>query len=152
MGSLILMLVLIVFSISVYQTSKKPFHKAEKEAFAIGQKSAGLATLDDFYWYNGEETYFTVVGQNEDDTPVVAIISQNGGETTVFNQVDVVSKEEAMHLTRQAVNPEKILEARIGMEDGTAIWEISYKQKNGQLGYYFLSLETGEWIKGIENI
>lgn len=152
MGSLILMLAIVVFSVSIYQASSAPFQKAEKEAFSIAQERAGLTNIDEFYWYNGEATYFTLTGTNQDQTPIVVIIAQDGGTTTVFNQEEVVSEEEAIQLTRQAVGPKEILEARIGMEAETAVWEVSYKQENGQLGYYILSLETGEWLKGIENI
>lgn len=146
------MLAIIVFSISVYQTASVPFQKAEKEAVAIAKESAGLTSVADFYWYNGKESYFTVLGQNQEQTPIIVIIAQDGGKTTIFNQEEVISEAQAIHLTRQAVQPKEILEARIGIEDETAIWEISYKQENGQLGYYIISLETGEWIKGIENI
>lgn len=151
-GSLILMLAIIVFSVSIYQASSNPYQKAEKEAFTIAQESAGVTSLDEFYWYNGDQTYFTVIGPNQEQTPVVVIIAQDGGTATTFNLEDVVSEKQAIQLTRQAVKPKEVLEARIGIEEDTAVWEVAYKQENGQLGYYIISLETGEWIKGIENI
>ena len=150
--SIVVMIVVIAFSISVYQTASKPLHKAEDEAFAVAKSSAGIAKVDDFYWYNGTETYFTVTGTNQEDEAVIAIVAQDGGETTVLNQADIITEAEAVQLTRQAVNPKEILEARIGIEEDTPIWEVAYKQENGRLGYYVLTLETGEWIKGIENI
>lgn len=150
--SIIVMIAVIAFSVSVYQTASKPLHKAQDEAFAVAKSSAGLTKVDDFYWYNGTETYFTVTGTTQEDEAVIAIVAQDGGATTVLNQADVITEAEAVQLTRQATTPKEILEARIGMEDGTPIWEVAYKQENGRLGYYVLSLETGEWIKGIENI
>lgn len=150
--SIVVMIVVIAFSISVYQTASKPLHKAEDEAFAVAKSNAGLTKVEDFYWYNGTETYFTVTGTNQENEAVIAIVAQDGGDTTVLNQADIITEAEAVQLTRQAVNPKEILEARIGIEDETPIWEVAYKQENGRLGYYVLSLETGEWIKGIENI
>ncbi|MBM6613733.1 DUF5590 domain-containing protein [Desemzia sp. RIT804] len=150
--SIVVMIAVIAFSISVYQTASNPLHKAEDETFAVAKSSAGLTEVDDFYWYNGTETYFTVTGTNQEGEAIVAIVAQDGGATTVFNQADVITESEAIQITKQAANPKEILEARIGMEKGKAIWEVAYKQENGRLGYYVLSLETGEWLKGIENI
>lgn len=150
--SIVVMIAVIAFSISVYQTASSPLHKAEDEAFAVAKSSAGLTKVDDFYWYNGTKTYFTVTGTNQEGEAVIAIIAQDGGAATVYNQADIITEAEAVQLTKQATTPKEILEARIGMENGTAIWEVAYKQENGRLGYYVLSLESGEWIKGIENI
>lgn len=150
--SIVVMIAVIAFSISVYQTASNPLHKAEDEAFAVAKSNAGLTKVEDFYWYNGTATYFTVTGANQDGEAIIVIVAQDGGATKVFNQANIITEAEAVQLTKQAVEPKEILEARIGIENGSAIWEVAYKQKNGRLGYYVLSLETGEWIKGIENI
>ena len=108
--------------------------------------------MTDFYWYNGTQTYFTVTGLNEENEEIVAIVAQDGGATTVLNKKDLVTEKQAIQLAKKETNAKEVLEARIGIEKDIAVWEVAYKQENGRLGYYVLSLETGEWIKGIENI
>lgn len=150
--SIILMIVVIVFSISVYRTANAPLRRAEKEAFAVAKDASGLTEVTDFYWYNGTQTYFTVTGLNEENEEIVAIVAQDGGATTILNKKDLVTEKQAIQLAKKETNAKEVLEARIGIEKDIAVWEVAYKQENGRLGYYVLSLETGEWIKGIENI
>jgi len=143
---------LLVVSVALFQKSTAPFEQARAEAIEFAEERADLVQTDDFYWYNGTQTYFTVTGENSEGVPIVVIIQQDGGNMHVFNQEELISKEEAIQTTREAKQPKKILEARIGMEESLPVWEVSYRNENESIGYYVLSLETGEWIKSIENI
>ena len=47
-----------------------------------------------------------------------------------LNQDEFITEQQAKELTREDKGAVDILEARIGLEGDTPIWEISYKQKN----------------------
>ena len=148
----IALVLFIVTVFSVGSAAQKPFNQAKDEAFTLVKKQTDIETMDQFYWYNGEETYFTVIGKNDQNDTHIAIIRQSDGKMTLLEAEGTISEKEAKAITKRDKNPSRILEARIGMNETMPIWEVSFKQDNGQIGYYILSLKTGEWIKSMENI
>ncbi|WP_051923384.1 cell wall elongation regulator TseB-like domain-containing protein [Carnobacterium viridans] len=150
--SAIVMSVILVCSITLLLISQDPIKKAEKETIAIAKESAGLVKATDFYWYNRDKTYFSVSGVNESDEEIMVIVAKDGGATTVLNQDEFITEQQAKALTREDKGAVDILEARIGLDGETPIWEISYKQENGRLGYYVLTAKSGKWVSDIENI
>lgn len=151
-GLVVIMSALIVGSIFLYQQSNQPYSRAEADTIAYVAERTSLDQVDDFYWYNGTETYFTITGLNEDGQERLYIVQQDGGQITSLSAENSLSRQEAIELTREARQPVKILNARIGMIDDRPIWEISYRNDNNRLGYYVIDLRTGEWIRTIDNI
>lgn len=150
-----LMLTVIVGSVSIYTTGNKSYRESREQAAEIAEKKAGIEKVDEFYWYNGKKSYYTVVGSTKKKDNKVVIINSDkdtSGNTVVLDQGDTITRKQAIQLTNQAKKTVQIIEARIGMEEDTPIWEVAYKHENGHLGYYVVSLKTGEWIKDIENI
>ncbi|MGX7419254.1 cell wall elongation regulator TseB-like domain-containing protein [Carnobacterium gallinarum] len=148
----IVMAFIVVGSWYVYYVGHQPMAKAEKEATEIAKQEADLKEVDQFYWYNGVETYFTITGTNQKDEKIIVIIAKKGGKTQVIKQSDTISESDARKLTREAKNPKRILETRIGLEKDIPIWEVVYKEENGRLGYHILKLKDGEYIRDISNI
>lgn len=148
----VVMSVVLVFSITLLMISQDPIKKAEKETVAIAKETAGLETATDFYWYNREKTYFSVAGLNEADEEMMVIVAKDGGDTIILNQDEFITEQQAKEMTREDKGSVEILEARIGLEGAMPIWEISYKQENGRLGYYVLTAKSGKWVSDIENI
>ena len=88
-------------------------------------------------------------GNNEE---LYVIIKKDGGETTVLNTAEVVTESEAKSITQADKKPERILEARLGIENEEPVWEVTYKNANDTIGYYLISAISGKWLKDIENI
>lgn len=142
----------LVTIVSIGVSAQKPYQQAQKEAFALAQKKTDLITMDRFYWYNGDDTYFSLTGKTSTNEKVVVCIQQDTGQVAIFPQKDLMTETQAKQRVRTDKNPKHILELRIGMMKSDPVWEISYKQQNGKIGYYILSMKTGEWIRSIENI
>ncbi|PRY83244.1 DUF5590 domain-containing protein [Alkalibacterium olivapovliticus] len=151
-GLVILMSALIVGSTVLYQRSSQPYARARADTIAYVAERTSLSEVEEFYWYNGTETYLTITGQNEDGENRLYIVQQSGGQITSLSAENALSEQEAIRMTREAREPAKILNARIGMIDDRPIWEVSYRNENDRLGYYVIDLRTGEWIQTIDNI
>lgn len=149
---LIVMLLFILGVTTVVTRSLSPYNQAEAETTTIAQERANLAETDEFYWYNGNETFFTVTGTDTEGTPIIVIVQQDGGAVEVVNQEEAISEQTAIEQTISREKPREILEARIGMYNGNPIWEVSFKQDNDTLGYAIFSLTSGEWVRTIKNI
>lgn len=146
------MLLLILAVTTVITRSLTPFNQAEAETIDVAARRADLVDAEDFYWYNGDETFFTVTGLNSQDTEIIVIVEQDGGAIEVIEQSNAMTEQEAINQTIERENPEKILEARIGMYANAPIWEVGFRLENGSIGYAMFSLTTGKWIRTIKNI
>ncbi len=151
-STLVLMSLFIIGVTTVLNKSVSPLKQARAETIALAEKQADLIEVDDFYWYNGNETYLTVTGKNSAEEGIIVIVQQEGGAVEVVDLAETYAKEEAIQKVAELEGPIRILEARIGLHEELPIWEISYRQENGRIGYTMLTLRTGEWIRTIKNI
>ena len=151
-GTIVLLFLMIVSSYTIFYRSQQPILQAEKEATAIAEENANIQKVQDFYWYNGSETYFTLAGIDDNNEELYVIIKKDGGETTILNTAEVITESEAKSITQADKNPERILEARLGMENEEPVWEVTYKNANDTICYYLISAISGKWLKDIENI
>lgn len=152
LGLAVFLIALIIGAVVVYTKSVASYNESKEQAFDYAITNSDIVVPEEFYWYNDKETYFTVVGQTEQNEELVVLINQDNGEVTSIPIEETISKQEAIQLTKQARQPDKVLEARIGIDNEIPVWEVSYRNENGRLGYYILALEDGEWLKTINNI
>lgn len=132
--------------------SLSPLKQAKAETISLAEQKADLTQPADFYWYNGNDTYFTVTGKNAEAEEIIVIIKQDDGSMQTLKKKETFSKGDAIAKVRELEDPVHILEARIGIHNDLAIWEISFRQENGRIGYTMLSLMDGEWVRTTKNI
>ncbi|WP_018658748.1 DUF5590 domain-containing protein [Allofustis seminis] len=144
--------ILLIFFYGQINRGIRPLNQARDETIALAKAKAGLKDAKDFYWYNGTETYFTLLGSDEEDEEIYVIVKQKGGDILTLAVDETLSKSDAIQQTISECNPQKILEARIGVIDEVPIWEVSFLSKNNRLGYYIIQLEDGQWLRTLENI
>lgn len=149
---LVIMLVLVFSVILIITRSLSPYNQAKAETTELAGRKADLREVKDFYWFNGNETYFTITGSNSEGASIVVIVQQDGGEIKVLDEEDTISKERAIQLTVQREMPHKILEARIGQYNDTPVWEVSFELENDSIGYATFSLTSGKWVRTVKNI
>ncbi|MFY9902927.1 MAG: DUF5590 domain-containing protein, partial [Trichococcus sp.] len=129
-GTIVLLFLMIVSSYTIFYRSQQPILQAQKEATAIAEANANIQKVQDFYWYNGSETYFTLAGIDDKNEELYVIIKKDDGETTILNTAEVITESEAKSITQADKNPERILEARLGIENEEPVWEVTYKNAN----------------------
>ncbi len=151
-GLVLTLSVFIVGSIFIYHRANAPRARAENETITYLSERTDLDQAEHFYWYNGSETTFSIRGFNEEEVEKLYIVRQDGGEIKTFDVADTMTEQEAIRQTREAREPKRILDAKVGLMDDTPIWEVSYRNENDRLGYYIIDLQTGEWIRTIDNI
>lgn len=148
----LIMGIVVVLSIFIYTTSRQPLRQAKAETTAIAKENSDLITVNKFYWYNNKETYFSVSGVNKNEENLIVIVEQKGGKVLVLKPGDYITENEAKKIAYTEKKPKKMLETRIGLENGIPIWEVAYELENGRLGYYIVTVKDGKWVKDINNI
>jgi len=142
----------------IYSNSTKPIKAAEDKAVSIAKKNGGLEEKLRFRIYNGKETVYVVEGKNKSGENIIVWIPEKqkgkaaGEETIVRLAGDGISKNEAIRKVQEEKNPEKIISARLGMEEGIPFWEVYYTSGNNLMNYYYINFDTGGMYKRIENL
>ncbi|WP_314077961.1 DUF5590 domain-containing protein [uncultured Granulicatella sp.] len=136
----------------IFYLSQSERLKAKDLAVEIAAQKVQFTKITDFYWFNTEETYYSLAGITTEGQQLYAIVSPEKKEVTVLQQDAVINEQEARSITKQAKHTDEILEARLGMIKDEPVWEVNYRTSNKRIGYYYISAKNGQWIKDIENI
>ncbi|WP_102274782.1 cell wall elongation regulator TseB-like domain-containing protein [Cytobacillus massiliigabonensis] len=150
--SIFIILIVLVSGIFIYQQALKPVKSAEEKAVQTAMEETELTKAEDFYLYNGQETYYVVKGKNEKGKNIYVWIPEKEGRIIVRKQSDGVSEKEAVSKLLEEKNPKEIISVRLGMEKNIPLWEIYYRSEGDLINYYYVDFQTGEWLKKIENL
>lgn len=153
--AIILSCIMIALGISgcVYNKATAPVKKAREAAEARLKTETDIKNVDEFYLYNGSQTYYVAVGKNKEGKEVAAWIPENKKEEVhVKNMSDGVSKQDAINKLLSEKKIKEILGVRLGMEKTLPVWELSYLDGNSNLNYYYIHFDTGKWWRKIENL
>lgn len=128
--------------------------QARQEAVEIAEEYANIDTVDDFYWFTREETYFTVMGKDENDRALAVIIPKSGDKVRVEEQSEGLSEQEAKQAVLQEHEDETIEKASLGIVDNDPVWEVVTTDENDDEGsnYYLLQFQDGEEVKNLRDI
>lgn len=154
LGLLTLMTAFVIGGIVLFQESVTPLYQVEAETTEYVEEHADIKQVNEFYLYNGsEDSYFTIDGVNNDDERQMVIVRQSDGSIETYNYFDTFSEYDAYHLVMDEAYVKEILNLSVGMtEEDVPVWEVSFKDLEDNLGYYYIHLETGEVLETITNL
>ncbi|WP_105118351.1 DUF5590 domain-containing protein [Streptococcus suis] len=140
-GSFILLSVVTFSIFTIWDMAAAPFNKARSHAVAVATEYADLQTVKDFSFYNGTETYFSVLGANSQGEEIAVLVPEASNIVYVYPLTQGISQEEAQAIAKEngAGQAERTI---LGLRDGKPIWEV----KSGT-AYYLVEFETGSFVK-----
>lgn len=131
----------------------KPYFMAKDEAILVAERQEDFHSPDQFYWYNNQETVFSITGKNSNNEDIIVMIRTEGGQSYVFPLEEMISERQAFQIMIDEMDPYQPLQARAGLNsDDEPIWEISFERENGRIGYYYISMRDGSWLRTIDNL
>ena len=133
------MLALVVTSSFLYLVwlSMKPYRTAKIEGERLAKQYANLETVSQIDFFNGLESYYSVLGQDKNQKPIAVLIEKNSQKIYVYQLESGTSQEKAEAVVREkgATEIDKIT---FGRYADKPVWEI----KSGG-DYYLVDFETG---------
>lgn len=151
-------LVIIGIATTVYLVSTAPLREAKTDAFEVAQKEKNIVSVSDFYYYNGiKDKYSVIVGPNNKKQETAVFVPRGvkgkyANKTISYLMKDGITKEKAIEIVEKEKSPSKILTTHLGMDEGTPIWEISYRKADGTLNYLEINFITSSWYRQINNL
>ena len=133
------LLALVVTSSFLYLVwlSMKPYQTAKTEGERLAKQYAELETVSQIDFFNGLESYYSVLGQDKNNKPIAVLIEKNSQKIYVYQLESGTSQEKAEAVVREkgATEIDKII---FGRYADKPVWEI----KSGG-DYYLVDFETG---------
>lgn len=145
-------MLLIILSVLIISQALKPVNRVKKASVKIARDVADIKRVDDFYWFNRGENYYTVIGSNSKGEKKVVFIPQDGSEALVMDQSQGVSEEEVIQSMLDVDEVKRIRKLSLGVHDKEPVWEVVVTNQSNQIDYYLINFETGNISQTLKNI
>ncbi|MCI7240142.1 cell wall elongation regulator TseB-like domain-containing protein [Aerococcus suis] len=137
---------------ALYFTTQKDVAHWEAETTKMAKNEANLKNVRRFYVFTTDKTYYTVEGNNKNNEKIYFTYSPDTKKKTQTKADKLVNHENALSLARHNLPDATVKEANIGLEDGEYVWEVSFRDKNGALGYHYIDASDAQWYETINNL
>ena len=119
----------------------KPYQNCKTEGERLAKQYANLETVSQIDFFNGLESYYSVLGQDKNQKSIAVLIEKNGQKIYVYQLENGISQEKAEAVVREkgATEIDKIT---FGRYADKPVWEI----KSGG-NYYLVDFESGNLIE-----
>lgn len=134
-GICVLIAVLIFSFFSILWISTEPKRVAKQESLKIAKKYADLERVTSFSIYNGDKTYYSLIGKTSKNKDVAVLITKTSNKVFSYSLSDGASQKEAEQVAKEngATAIDKVV---FGYWNDQPIWEI----KSGN-AYYIVSFK-----------
>lgn len=122
-------------------------------AIEIAKEKTKLTEPEDYYLYNGNESWSVVTGKDKNGKKIgVWIPNGKNKEIEVIHLSEGLNEKEAIQIVKDKKKVKSIVSANLGMEKNQPLWEIVFKNSDDLYGYYYLNFKTGDLIRNYDNL
>lgn len=146
------LLVFLLLLSMTYIKATQPERRVKKESIKIAKEYTDLKTVNEFYWFKRQETYFTVLGSDTEGEQKIVIIPKKTGKIVILNAKDGLNEQEIRAKIKNDYQENTIQGIALGLYDGKPTWEIITQGTDQSLTYYLLAFSDGQEIKVIADI
>ena len=144
---LIVILFIVWQSILIYQTAGDGKKSANNTARNIAMERYPIAHINKVMFYHGSEGYHVIDAKLMDKRHVyIWIPDEKYGRYVMLPVSYGYSKSEILKAFKSHVPYKKIISTRLGMEDGTPVWEMTYIDTDGGYVFSYYDFDTGNSI------
>lgn len=142
----------IVLTIAILILGNKPFSDIENKAIAQVQDENMLTDINRSYVYSKGQNSVTVIGTDSEGKLKAIFVPINGEEIIQMDLEGKVTAQQARDIALEEINVKENLNTKLGMENGTPVWEVVIISENDKLNYVYVSAEDGSIWKRILNL
>ncbi|WP_110927644.1 cell wall elongation regulator TseB-like domain-containing protein [Bacillus massiliglaciei] len=141
------------FVAAAYFKAMQPKKEMAEAAFEKAKTVSDIKTLDDYYMYNGKDSYMIIIGLTDSgEKQVVWVPEKKNGKTVTEKYKSGKTEKEIKEIAEKKLNPEKIISIKLGMEENIPLWEVTYLDESKRYNYDYYDFKTGEWLKYYRSI
>ena len=139
-GIFIVLSVLVFSFFAVLQVSMQPRQSVKEASSRLAKEYADLEKVDSFAIYNGQESYYSLLGKTSKGVEKAVLIAKDTNEIRVYRLDQGVSQAEAESIAKEN-GAGTIDKVTMGYFKDQPIWEV----KSGGT-YYLIGFESGQLV------
>lgn len=145
---LIIILVIVAgisYGVYVYNNTMSNKHLGEDKAIADAKKEASLSTITATDYYHGMSSYTIIEGTNSTGEQMIVWVPTSGGKVLSKQKKDGISQQQAAQIVTKDKQPKQIIKVKLGAENETPLWEITYIDQSNRYHYYYVNFTDGKF-------
>jgi hypothetical protein len=131
----ILLTVLAFSLLNLFNLSMEPYRVARSNSIELARKYAGVSKVDSFGIYNGDKTYYSLLGETDQEKKKAVLIEKGSDKIFVYELSEGTSKKQAEKIAKKN-GADAIDKVTFGYLNDRPIWEV----KSGK-SYYIVDFE-----------
>ena len=113
----------------------EPYRVARSNSIELARKYAGVSKVDSFGIYNGDKTYYSLLGETDREKKKSVLIEKGSDKIFVYELSEGTSKKQAEKIAKKN-GADAIDKVTFGYLNDRPIWEV----KSGK-SYYIVDFE-----------
>ncbi|GAF14394.1 hypothetical protein JCM19046_4552 [Bacillus sp. JCM 19046] len=137
-------------SLYLYNAIRSPLTDGAVEASNYIENEQLLNQVMNVSFYHGEEGYWVAEGLTDEGDEAFLWLNQNEEEREdplVLLKEDGITKDNVTEQVANELGVGSFESVRLGLEEGQAIYEFTYHSEATGKVFYYVSFETGDYIK-----
>lgn len=145
---LAIIIIVIWQSVDVYQSAKAEKVNGNETARQKVMGTYSISKIHHITFYHGQKDYHVIDATLQDGRHVFIWVpdKDKDGQFLMLPVSDGYSKSEILNAFKSHVSYKRIVSTRLGVEDSTPAWEITYIDSDGSYVFSYYNFETGEKI------
>jgi uncharacterized protein YpmB len=130
-----------------YLNTMNPDSKLSKQAIERLNEVAEVKQVLDVEHYHGENSYRVIEAETATKNGYFFVPDEKEEEIIFVEKENGISKEDAKNVILNEKEDIEILNIRLAIDGKKPLWEIVYKEKNGQRTFFYITYKSGEFYK-----
>lgn len=139
-GGALLLTVLSFSFLYVITLATSPYQKAKEKTQGLAKTYANLKTMDSFSFYNGKESYESLLGVDKKGKKIAVLVAEKSDQIRVYQLDQGIDQKKAKKIAQEN-GAKKVDQITFGYEKDQPIWEIRENKT-----YYLIAFETGQLL------
>ncbi|KKI88757.1 hypothetical protein WQ54_30075 [Bacillus sp. SA1-12] len=146
--SILIIIGIWVFS-STYNNARDQYTGDHEQSKTLALEQGKLSAVGTVETYYGQEKYHVMTGKNSKGDKVYAWVlqSEKNQKVIIKKQSSGISKNQAITAVQEEYNPAKIIDVKLGMDEGIPIWEVKYLDESKRYTFDLVNFYDGEIVK-----
>lgn len=134
---------------ALYDGIITPHDEVQDQAAAKAKQQYDLKKILEVSDYHGSHYYHVIEATNQKGKKVFAWMPDGKGKPFIKAADEGWNKSKVKQHVKQKLQPKKIIDIQLGIEDKVPLWEVVYRDQDNRYTFYYMRFKDGVWYRNI---
>ncbi|MCP8968785.1 cell wall elongation regulator TseB-like domain-containing protein [Ectobacillus ponti] len=135
---------LAAYAMNIYNETMSQKIPGGNKAVAAAEDKAALVKVSNVDYYHGKSSYAVVQGTDDAGEEWIVFVPEGKGKTLMYMANEGISKRQARQMVTKEEQPREIINVKLGAEDETPLWVVTYIDQENRYAYYYMRFKDGK--------